>query len=61
VAVSGSASGRSRKAARGQAGDPVNGTDLWRASADRGLQIETAAELDALLPAILDRAFKGEL
>jgi type I restriction enzyme S subunit len=27
----------------------------------RGLQAETAAELDALLPAILDKAFKGEL
>ncbi|MCX6927933.1 MAG: restriction endonuclease subunit S [Verrucomicrobia bacterium] len=27
----------------------------------RRLQAETAAELDALLPAILDRAFKGEL
>jgi type I restriction enzyme S subunit len=25
------------------------------------LPAETAAELDALLPAILDRAFKGEL
>ena len=25
------------------------------------LQAETAKELDALLPAILDRAFKGEL
>jgi hypothetical protein len=25
------------------------------------LQPETAAELDALLPAILDRSFKGEL
>ncbi len=25
------------------------------------LQAEIAAELDALLPAILDRAFKGEL
>jgi len=25
------------------------------------LQSETAAELDALLPSILDRAFKGEL
>jgi hypothetical protein len=25
------------------------------------LQSETAAELDALLPAILDRAFKGEI
>ena len=27
----------------------------------RHLQAETATELDALLPAILDRAFKGEL
>jgi len=27
----------------------------------RRLQTETAAELDALLPAVLDRAFKGEL
>jgi hypothetical protein len=25
------------------------------------LQSETAAELDALLPSILDKAFKGEL
>ncbi len=25
------------------------------------LQAETAAELDALLPAVLDKAFKGEL
>jgi len=25
------------------------------------LQVETAAELDALLPAVLDRAFKGQL
>jgi hypothetical protein len=25
------------------------------------LQAETAAELDALLPALLDRAFNGEL
>jgi hypothetical protein len=25
------------------------------------LQSETAAELDALLPSVLDRAFKGEL
>jgi type I restriction enzyme S subunit len=25
------------------------------------LQVATAAELDALLPAVLDRAFKGEL
>jgi type I restriction enzyme S subunit len=27
----------------------------------RQLQAETSAELDALLPSILDRAFKGEL
>jgi hypothetical protein len=27
----------------------------------KGRQAETAAELDALLPAILDKAFKGEL
>ena len=27
----------------------------------KGLQAETAAELDALLPAILDKAFRGEL
>jgi type I restriction enzyme S subunit len=27
----------------------------------KGLQAETAAELDALMPAILDRAFRGEL
>ncbi|MEG4504964.1 restriction endonuclease subunit S [Microcoleus sp. F6_B4] len=27
----------------------------------KGLQAETAAELDALLPSILDKAFKGEL
>jgi type I restriction enzyme S subunit len=27
----------------------------------QGLQDETAAELDALLPSILDRAFRGEL
>ena len=25
------------------------------------LQVETAAELDVLLPSILDRAFKGEI
>ncbi len=27
----------------------------------KALQAETAAELDALLPAVLDKAFKGEL
>jgi type I restriction enzyme S subunit len=32
-----------------------------RMDASTGLQSETAAELDALLPSILDKAFKGEL
>jgi type I restriction enzyme, S subunit len=37
--------------------------DALQAEVDalKGLQAETAAELDALLPAILDKAFKGEL
>ena len=37
--------------------------DALRAEVDalKRLQAETAAELDALLPALLDRAFKGEL
>lgn len=37
--------------------------DALQAQVDalKRLQTETAAELDALLPAILDRAFKGEL
>jgi type I restriction enzyme S subunit len=37
--------------------------DALQAEADalKRLQAETAAELDALLPSILDRAFKGEL
>jgi type I restriction enzyme S subunit len=37
--------------------------DVLQAEVDalKRLQTETAAELDALLPAILDRAFKGEL
>ena len=30
-------------------------------SAPERLQAETTAELDALLPAVLDKAFKGEL
>jgi type I restriction enzyme S subunit len=34
---------------------------LTRVDALRQLQAETAAELDALLPSILDKAFKGEL
>ena len=33
----------------------------WEVDALKRLQAETATELDALLPAILDRAFKGEL
>ena len=32
-----------------------------RVDALRRLQAETATELDALLPAVLDRAFRGEL
>ncbi|HWV99357.1 MAG TPA: restriction endonuclease subunit S [Candidatus Acidoferrum sp.] len=37
--------------------------DALQAEVDalKGLQTETAAELDALMPAILDKAFKGEL
>jgi type I restriction enzyme, S subunit len=37
--------------------------DALQAEVDalKRLQAETAAELDALLPAISDRAFKGEL
>ena len=37
--------------------------DALQAKVDtlKRLQTETAAELDALLPAILDKAFKGEL
>ncbi len=38
--------------ARGDYGNP---------GACKRLQAETAAELDALLPAILDKAFKGEI
>jgi len=32
-----------------------------RADALKRLQAESAAELDALLPAVLERAFRGEL
>jgi len=41
----------------------VGELDALQAEVDalKRLQAETAAELDALLPAILDRAFKGEL
>ncbi len=37
--------------------------DALQAEVDglKRLEAETAAELDALLPAILDKAFKGEL
>jgi hypothetical protein len=35
--------------------------DLLFADALKRLQAETASELDALLPSILDKAFKGEL
>jgi type I restriction enzyme R subunit len=36
-------------------------TRLAKVDAVTRLQAETQAELDALLPAVLDRAFKGEL
>lgn len=41
----------------------VSELDALKAEVDalKRLQSETAAELAALLPAILDRAFKGEL
>lgn len=41
----------------------VGELDALQAEVDalKRLQAETAAELDALLPALLDRAFKGEL
>jgi type I restriction enzyme S subunit len=41
----------------------VSEFDRFQAEVDalKRLQIETAAELDALVPAVLDRAFKGEL
>ena len=38
----------------------VNGF-LQRLGAIRGVQRDTSAELNALLPSILDRAFRGEL
>jgi type I restriction enzyme S subunit len=41
----------------------VDELDALQAEVDKlkHLQAETAAELDALLPSILDRAFRGEL
>jgi type I restriction enzyme S subunit len=37
--------------------------DAWRGQIDalKKLQSDTAVELDAMLPSILDKAFKGEL
>jgi type I restriction enzyme S subunit len=32
-----------------------------KADALKGLQDETSAELDALMPSVLDKAFRGEL
>ena len=46
---------------------PAFAAQLWfdavcdRAAALRAVQAEAAAELDALLPAVIDRAFRGEL
>ena len=38
------------------------GLPMHRTVTKKGaMQAETAAELDALLPSLLDRAFKGEL
>jgi type I restriction enzyme S subunit len=37
------------------------GTLQSKVDALKDLQVKTAAELDALLPSILDRAFKGDL
>jgi hypothetical protein len=42
----------------GRGGEPALQAEL---DALKRLQAETAAELDALLPSILDRAFKGEM
>lgn len=39
----------------------AHGVPVAELDALKCLQAETVAELDALLPAILDRAFKGEL
>jgi type I restriction enzyme S subunit len=41
----------------------VTGLDVLQSRLDsvKALQTETAVELDAMLPAILDKAFKGEL
>jgi type I restriction enzyme S subunit len=49
--------------ARGQQEQIVAQLDALQLKVDavKGLQTEIAAELDAMLPAILDKAFKGEL
>lgn len=39
----------------------IEATLSSEANALKRLQAETAAELDALLPAVLDRAFRGEI
>ena len=41
----------------------INSGDTLQGKVDllKHLQAETSTELDALLPAVLDRAFKGEL
>jgi len=36
-------------------------SDAWKVNALRGVQSQSQEELDALLPSILDKAFKGEL
>ena len=41
--------------------NPVTARMAAMVEALKRLQTGTAAELDALLPALLDRAFKGEL
>ena len=40
---------------------PHQNVNVAEVDAGKRLQAETAAELDALLPALLDRAFKGKL
>ena len=40
---------------------PVGDLRQVKVNAVRGLQSQTQEELDALLPSVLDRAFKGEL
>ena len=44
----------------GQRAKPL-GSRMMKVNALRELQSQTQEELDALLPSVLDRAFKGEL